>query len=189
MDAAAGNGYGDFGPPETYGLMAEFDDPEQLVEAARKAYDAGYRKMDGYSPIPVHGLFEAMGRKHTWMPQIVLTGGLLGCIGGYSLCYYMTVIAYAHNVGGRPVHSWPAYIPITFEWTVLLAALSAVFGMIAINGLPRPYHPVFNAPRFLRASNDGFFLCIEADDPQFDLEKTRAFLQSVSAKEVAEVEK
>jgi hypothetical protein len=189
MDAVAANGNGYFGRVEIYGLMAEFDEAEQLLDAAKKAYAAGYRKMDGYSPIPVHGLFEAMGRKHTWMPQIVLTGGVLGCIGGYSLCFYMSVIAYAHNVGGRPVHSWPAYIPITFECTVLLAALSAVFGMIAINGLPMPYHPVFNVPRFLRASNDGFFLCIEASDPHFDPEETRAFLQRLSANEVVEVEK
>src|SRR3954469_1072707 len=127
-----------------YGLLAEFKTPEELVHAARRSHEAGYRHMDAYSPLPIHGLFEALGRRHTWMPQIVLGGGLFGCIGGYALCYYMSITAYAHNVGGRAVHSWPAYIPIMFECTVLAAALSAVLGMIVVNGLPMPYHPVFN---------------------------------------------
>jgi hypothetical protein len=171
-----------------YGLLAEFRTPEELVHAAQRANEAGYQRMDAYSPMPIHGLFEALGRRHTWMPQIVLGGGLFGCIGGYALCYYMSVTAYAHNVGGRPVHSWPAYIPITFECTVLAAALSAVVGMIALNGLPMPYHPVFNAPDFLRASQDRFFLCIFADDPQFDGVKTRDFLTSMSPVGVTAVE-
>jgi hypothetical protein len=171
-----------------YGLMAEFTEPGQLVTAARKAHDAGFRNMDAYSPMPIHGLFEALGRRHTGMPQIVLAGGLIGCFGGFYLCYYMTVTAYAHNTGGRPVYSWPAYIPITFECTVLIAALFAVFGLLAINGFPAPYHPVFNVPEFLRASQDRFFLAIFADDPQFDLPKTREFLQSLSPTGVTEFE-
>jgi hypothetical protein len=174
--------------PITYGLMAEFDTPEQLVAAARLAYDAGYRKLDSYSPMPVHGVFEAMGYSRTWMPQLVLGGGLTGCAFGYGLCFYMTVIAYAHNTGGRPVHSWPAYIPITFECTVLFAAAAAVFGMLALNRLPMPYHPVFNGANFLRASQDGFFLCIQADDPLYDPVETRAFLAGTGAKGVSEVE-
>ena len=171
-----------------YGVLAEFSSPEGLVEAARRANTAGYKRMDAYSPLPIEGLFEAMGRRHTWMPQIVLGGGLTGCIFGYGLCYYMTVISYAHNTGGRPVHSWPAYIPITFECTVLFAALSAVIGMLAINGLPMPYHPVFNAPQFLRASQDSFFLCIFADDPQFKPDETTSFLESLNPVGVTAVE-
>src|SRR5438270_10121403 len=150
----------DIQPGGLFGVMAEFDSPESLIDATKSAHAAGFRQMDAYAPFPVEGLFPAMGRRHTWMPQIVLAGGLFGCIGGYLLCYYMTVVAYAHNVGGRPVHSWPAYIPIMFECTVLCAALSAVIGMLAVNGLPMPYYPTFNAPQFLRASQDSFFLCI-----------------------------
>jgi hypothetical protein len=171
-----------------YGLLAEFATPEELVHAARRAREAGFTRMDAYSPMPILGLFEALGKRHTWMPQIVLTGGLLGCIGGFYLCYYMSVVSYAHNTGGRPVFSWPAYIPITFECTVLAAALFAVLGMIASNGLPQPYHPVFNAPGFLRASQDRFFLCIFADDPQYDAAKTREFLQGMNPAGVTEVE-
>jgi hypothetical protein len=173
-------------PP--FGLLAEFVTPEELVHATRRAYEAGFRRMDAYTPLPIHGLFEALGRRHTWMPQIVLAGGLSGCLGGFLLCYYMSVTSYAHNIGGRPVFSLPAYIPIMFECTVLAAALSAVLGMIAVNGLPMPYHPVFNAPNFLRASQDRFFLCIFADDPQFDAVKTRDFLQAMSPAGVTEVE-
>ena len=173
-----------------YGLMAEFEEPEQLLTAANRAYAAGYRNMDAYSPMPIDGLAEAVGFRRNWVSLIVLLGGLFGGIGGLGLLLWVTIIAYPHNVGGRPFNSWPAYIPITFECTVLAAALSSVVGMLALNKLPQPYHPVFNVERFSEhASIDRFFLCIEASDPQFDREKTKAFLQELSVEEVAEVEK
>lgn len=171
-----------------YGLMAEFEAPDHLLAAARRAYQEGYRRMDAYSPFPVEGLAEAIGFHKNSLPLIVLIGGLLGCIGGYSLFYFTEVIDYPLNVGGRPHHSWPAFIPIAFETTILLAAFAAVLGMLALNGLPQPYHPVFNVPEFTRASRDRFFLCIESRDPKFDLEATRKFLQSLGAGRVSEVE-
>jgi hypothetical protein len=172
-----------------YGLMAEFDTPEALVEATRRAYAEGYRKMDAYTPMPVEGLPEALGSTRTWVSTLVLLGGLAGCAGGFFLMYWITCIAYPLNVGGRPFYSWPAYIPPTFECTVLLASLTAVVGMLMLNGLPQPYHPVFNVPRFALASQDRFFLCIEASDPRFDLEETRSFIQGLGPSEVSEVEK
>jgi ActD protein len=173
-----------------YGLMAEFEEPEQLLEAARAAYGAGYRKMDAYSPMPVEGLAEAIGFTRNWVSAVVLAFGLAGCVGGFGLLYWITMIAYPMNVGGRPFNSWPTYIPVTFECTVLLAALSAVIGMLAMNKLPMPYHPVFNVKSFAqRASIDRFFLCIEAADPQFDPIQTRVFLEQLKPEEVAEVEK
>ena len=173
-----------------HGLMAQFETPERLVAAANRAYAAGYRKMDAYSPMPIEGLAEAIGFTRHWVSAVVLAGGLAGCIGGFSLLWWIAVIAYPHNVGGRPFDSWPAFIPITFECTVLLAALSAVLGMFAMNKLPMPYHPVFNVPSFAEhASVDRFFLCIEADDPKFDLIQTRKFLEELNPEEVAEVEK
>jgi hypothetical protein len=173
-----------------YGMMAEFDDPDTLLDAANRAYAAGYRQMDAYSPMPIEGLAEAVGFGRNWVSPIVLVGGLTGCIGGFGLLWWISVIAYPHNIGGRPFNSWPAYIPVTFECTVLLAALSAVIGMLMLNKLPMPYHPVFNVPSFAeRASIDKFFLCIEASDPKFDLAQTRAFLEGLHPEEVAEVEK
>ena len=173
-----------------HGLMAEFEEPEQLIAAAQRAYAAGYRKMDAYSPMPVEGLAEAIGFTRNWVSLVVLIGGLCGCIGGFTLLWWIAVIAYPHNVGGRPFNSWPAFIPITFECTVLLAALSSVIGMLAMNKLPMPYHPVFNVHSFSeRASVDRFFLCIEAADPKFDRAQTRSFLEGLSPEEVAEVEK
>jgi len=173
--------------PLLYGLMAEFDDPNDLVAAARKANQAGYRRMDAYSPLPIEELHEALGLHHTRLPLIVLIGGLVGCIGGYALEWWTSTMAYPINVGGKPLHSWPAFIPVTFECTILLAALSAVFGMLALNGLPEPYHPVFNVPRFALASRNRFFLCIEARDPKFELNQTRAFLESLGPREVSTV--
>ena len=170
-----------------YGLMAEFDDPTSLVAATRRAHDAGYRRMDAYSPFPIEELHEALGSRHTRLPLIVLIGGLVGCIGGYALEYWVSAIAYPINVGGRPLHSWPAFIPVTFECTILVAALSAVFGMLALNGLPMPYHPVFNVPRFALASRNRFFLCIEAHDRKFDLTETRRFLETLNPREVSTV--
>ena len=173
--------------PALYGLMAEFETPESVRAAATRAYQEGYRRMDAYSPMPVEGLAEAVGFHHTRLPLIVLLGGIAGGVGGFLMQYYLSAIAFPLNVGGRPYNSWPAFIPITFEMTILVAALSAVLGMLALNGLPTPYHPVFNAPRFALATRDRFFLCIEAPDPKFDLVATRRFLESLGPREVSEV--
>src|SRR5882724_3902755 len=170
-----------------YGLMAEFDDPKALVAATRRAHDAGYRRMDAYSPFPIEELHEALGAHHTRLPLIVLVGGVCGCIGGYALEYWSSVFAYPLNIGGKPLHSWPAFIPVTFECTIHVPALSCVLGMLALNGLPMPYHPVFNLPRFALASRNRFFLCIESIDPKFDLEATRRFLETLGAREVSSV--
>ncbi|HEX8087805.1 MAG TPA: DUF3341 domain-containing protein [Blastocatellia bacterium] len=171
-----------------YGLMAEFESPTDVVAAARRAYEEGYRKMDAFSPFPIEELSEAIGFHRNRLPLIVLVGGVLGCVGGFALCYWASVHAYPLNVGGRPLNSWPAFIPVTFETTILVAALSAVFGMLALNRLPQPYHPVFNSPRFELASRNTFFLLIEAKDPRFDLEATRAFLDGLGPREVTDVE-
>jgi hypothetical protein len=173
--------------PSIYGLMAEFDGPDDLLAAAKRAHAEGYRRMDAYSPFPVEGLAEAIQVRHTRLPLLVLLAGLFGAFVGFASQYYVTVFDYPINVGGRPLNSWPAYIPITFEVTILFAALTAVVGMIALNGLPMPYHPVFNVPAFGGASRDRFFLCIEAADPRFDLEGTRRFLEGLQAREVSEV--
>src|SRR5216117_597692 len=170
-----------------YGVMAEFEDPTAVVEASRKAYAAGYRRMDAFSPYPIEELTEALGIKHTKLPLIVLIGGVLGCLGGYALCYWVSFSVYPLNIGGRPLNSWPAFIPVTFECTILLAALAAVFGMLALNGLPEPYHPVFNVPSFEQASRNKFFLCIEASDPIFQEQATREFLMELGATEVSDV--
>ena len=173
--------------PAVYGLIAEFEDPNELVAAAHRARHEGYRRMDAYSPLPIEELHEALGFAHTRLPLIVLIGGIVGCVGGYGLQWWASTIAYPLNVGGKPMHSWPAFIPVTFETTILVAALSAVFGMLALNGLPQPYHPVFNVPRFALASRNRFFLCIEARDPKFDLDGTRRFLEQLGPREVTTV--
>jgi len=170
-----------------YGLLAEFDDPTSLVEAAARARHEGYRCMDAYSPFPIEALHEALGSRTTRLPLIVLVGGLVGCAGGYLLQDWASAIAYPINVAGKPLHSWPAFVPVTFECTILVAALSAVLGMLALNRLPMPYHPVFNVPRFALASRNRFFLCIEAVDAKFDLEKTRHFLETLNPREVSTV--
>ncbi len=167
--------------------MAEFDDPNALVAAAHRAHAEGYRRMDAYSPFPIEELHEALGEDHSRLPLIVLIGGLVGGIGGYTLQWWASTMAYPLNVGGRPLHSWPAFIPVTFECTILVAALAAVLGMLALNGLPEPYHPVFNVPRFALASRNRFFLCVEARDPKFDLEETRRFLETLGPREVSTV--
>jgi Alternative complex III, ActD subunit len=174
-------------PSTIYGLLAEFDDPNTLVIATRLAHEAGYRRMDAYSPFPIEELHEALGARHTRLPLLVLIGGICGCLGGYGLQYWVSAVAYPLNVGGRPFHSWPAFIPVTFECTILVAALTAVFGMLALNGLPMPYHPVFNVPRFALASRNRFFLCIEARDRKFNLEQTRRFLETLKPREVSTV--
>lgn len=171
-----------------YGLLAEFETTDALLEAAHKAHEAGYRRLDAFTPFPVEGLADALGFHSTRVPLIVLIGGLIGCFGGFFLQVYPNVFGYPLNIGGRPYYSWPAFIPITFELTILCAAISAVFGMLALNGLPTPYHPVFNVPRFELASRNRFFLVIKARDPKFDAEKTKKFLvEELKAREVSEV--
>ncbi|MBA3439089.1 MAG: DUF3341 domain-containing protein [Pyrinomonadaceae bacterium] len=175
------------GPP-IFGVIAEFDTTDAVVAAARRSYEEGYRRMDAYSPFPIEELTEALGIKHTRLPLLIFAGGAAGLLGGFFMQYYMTALDYQHNIGGRPLNSWPAFIPVTFETTILLASITAVFGMIMLNGLPQPYHPVFNVPRFELASRDRFFLVIEADDPKFDRDRTTSFLQTLNAREVSDVE-
>ena len=152
--------------PTLYGLLAEFEDPQALTEAAKRTYDEGYRKTDAYSPFPIEHVWEAMGVHDRPVSFFVLCGGIVGMFAGFGLCYWVSTIAYPLNVGGRPFNSWPSFIPVTFELTILLASFAAVISMIALNGLPMPYHPVFNVPAFARASQDKFFLAIEADRPE-----------------------
>jgi hypothetical protein len=172
---------------DIHGVIAEFDGPDQLVAAAERAYAAGYRQMDAYTPFPVHGLADAIGHKGRRLPLIVLAGGLAGGLGGFLMQAYATVLDYPFNIGGRPFFSWPVYIPITFETTILGAVLSAVLGMLLLNGLPQPYHPVFNVPNFEMASRSHFFLCIESADPQFDRANTTRFLEGLAPRLVSEV--
>ena len=170
-----------------YGMRAEFDNPTALVNAAKAAREKGYRKLDAYSPFPIEALSEALHLHKNKLPLIVLLGGILGGLSGYLLQYYVTVVYYPLNIAGRPLHSWPAYIVITFELTILFAALSAVLGLLALCGLPMPYHPVFNVPRFAQASRNRFFLCIESTDPLFDRDRTSEFLETLEPREVSEV--
>jgi hypothetical protein len=168
--------------------MAEFDSPDALVAAVCQARQAGYRKMDAYTPFPVEDLNDALELGRSRVPLIVLIGGILGAVLGYFMQYYIAVVDYPVNIGGRPLHSWPAFVPVTFEMTVLVAGLFAVLGMLALNGLPMPYHPVFNVPGFTLASQDRFFLCIEATDPLFDGDETRRFMDRLAPRRVSVVE-
>jgi Protein of unknown function (DUF3341) len=170
-----------------YGLMAEFPDANSLVEAARRTRSEGYTKTDAYSPFPIHDLFDALAIRDNRVQLIVLLGGIAGAFAGFGLCYWVSAIAYPMNIGGRPLNSWPSFIPVTFEVTVLLASFAAMFAWIGLSGLPMPYHPVFNAPRFALASRNRFFLCIEARDPKFDRELTQRFLDSLDPRRVSEV--
>ena len=174
--------------PALYGLTAEFDTPAELLAAVHKVRDVGYQRVEAYTPFPVEGLAEALGFHRTCLPLVVLIGGIVGGLVGFLLQYWINVIEYPLNVGGRPFYSWPAFVPVTFECTILGAALAAVLGMLALNGLPMPYHPLFNVPRFEQASQDRFFLCVEAADPQFNRDETRRLLESLSARDVSEVE-
>jgi hypothetical protein len=167
--------------------MGEFETPEQLLAASKKARDAGYKHVDAYTPFPIEGLAHAIGFRWTAVPLITLIGGMLGCLGGFGLQYWCAAITYPQNIAGRPLNSWPAFIPVTFELTVLGASIFSVVGMIALNKLPQPYHPVFNVERFVHASTDRFFLCIEARDPKFNLAETSRFLQDLHAVHVTEV--
>jgi len=174
--------------PPLYGVIAEFESPSDLVAAARRVYSLGYRRINGYSPYPIEELSEAIGFTHTSLPLIVFIGGLVGGIGGFLMQYYIEVIDYPINVGGKPYNSWPAFIPITFEMTVLVAAFSAVLGMLVLNKLPQPYHPVFNLPNFAMATRDRFFLAIEANDAKFHHAEVIELLKSLNALEVNDVE-
>jgi hypothetical protein len=173
--------------PGIHGLMAEFATATQLVAAANRTREAGYVDVDAYSPIPIEELHHAIGFKATRLPLLVLIGGLLGAGGGFLLEYWVSAVAYPLNIGGKPFVSWPMFIPVTFECGILGAALTAVIGMFGLNKLPQPYHPVFNVPRFGMASRNRFFLCIESTDPQFEIDRTRAFMETLGAHEVSTV--
>ncbi len=171
-----------------YGLMAEFVEHDQLLHAARKTYAQGYREIDAFSPFPIDGLPEAIGHEHSNIPFVTLIGGMIGGLGGYFMQWIANAHLYPLNVGGRPFNSWPNFIPITFELTILLAALTAFLAVFVFNKLPQLNHPVFNVPEFHRASIDRFFLLIEVEDPEFDLERTRDFLDSLQPRKISEVE-
>lgn len=170
-----------------HGILAEFDTPGELVDATKKTAAAGYTSVEAYSPIPIEGLAEELGF-HTKLPLLVLIAGIVGAVSGFALEYWISVIDYPLNVGGRPLNSWPSFIPVVFECTVLFAGITAVVGMIALNRLPQPYHPVFNVERFSLASDDKFFLAIEASDPKFRKDDVKSFLQGLGASSVYEVE-
>ena len=171
-----------------YGLLAEFDDPTALVQAVRATRSAGYRKVDAFTPFPIEEVIESLDVHEKRLPMLVLLGGILGGIAGFALCYWTSVIDYPINVGGRPLNSWPSFIPVTFETTVLGAALSAVLSMLVLNGLPMPHHPLFAVPRFALSTNDRFFLCIRASDRLFDRDDTRRFLERLVPRSVSEVD-
>ncbi len=172
---------------QLYGVMGEFETPEELLAAAKKSQEAGYVHVDAYTPFPIEGLAHAIGFRWTAVPLITLIGGILGGLSGFGLQYWCAAISYPINVAGRPLNSWPAFIPITFELTVLGASIFSVVGMFALNKLPQPYHPVFNVERFAQGSTDRFFLVIEARDPKFNLAESSRFLQEAAARHVTEV--
>jgi hypothetical protein len=175
-------------PKHLHGLMAEFVEHDQLLHAARKTYAEGYRSIDAFSPFPIEGLAEAIGHEHSNIPFVTLIGGMIGGLGGYFMQWIAMAKLYPLNVGGRPYNSWPNFIPITFELTILLSSVTAFLAVFVFNKLPQLNHPVFNVPEFVRASSDRFFLLIEAEDPEFDLERTRKFLNTLGARNISEVE-
>jgi hypothetical protein len=174
--------------PAIHGLLAEFDSAQALLNAAHKVRAAGFTKTDAYSPFPVHGLAEALGFREHLVPKFVLAAGLAGAAAGYGLEYWAQVIEFPLNIGGRPLFAWVSFIPPAFETTILFACFTAALSMLALNGLPQPYHPVFNAPRFSLATQDKFFLAVEATDPKFDLQRTRDFLAGLQPREVVTVD-
>jgi hypothetical protein len=174
--------------PLLHGILAEFAEPEALIAAIRKVRGQGYSKLEAYTPFPVEGLTDELGHKRTKIQWIILCGGLVGGLGGFGLQCWINLVAYPINYGGRPQFSWPAFMPVTFELTVLAAAFSAVVGMIVLNGLPQPYHPVFNVKEFDAASKDKFFLCVESGDAKFDVESVKSALKAAGATAVFEVE-
>lgn len=173
--------------PRLYALLAEYRSTDGVLEAAKKATAQGYKQVEAYSPFPVHGLAEALDHQHTNLPRLVFVGGLVGCIVGFLMQYVLTVHVYPLNIGGRPLNSWPAFVPVTFELTILFAALTTVLGMLALNGLPRPHHPVFSVERFDLSAGDRFYLIISVDDPLFDRAGTETFLESTGPRGVYEV--
>ncbi|MEM1024255.1 MAG: DUF3341 domain-containing protein [Myxococcota bacterium] len=174
--------------PDLYGMAAEFRSAKDLLRAANSAREAGYSKMDTFSPIPIHGMEDAVGQRFTRLPWIVFIMGLAGASFGFGLQYWTSVIDYPLNIGGKPLNSWPAFIPITFECTILFAGLTSALSMILLNGLPRPHHPMFAVPNFDRATQDRFFLCIESADPKFDATSTRSFLEGLNPDAVSDVD-
>lgn len=182
------HGHGSSAEPQLHGIMAEFEDEEAIISATQQAVDAGYKKMETYTPYPLEELMDILHLHKNNVALVILIGGIVGCIVGFFMQYYASVIHYPINVGGRPFNSWPAFVPVMFECTILFAALSAIVGMLTMNGLPRPHHPVFNVERFKYASQDRFFLCIESDDPKFEITETKQFLENLNPHEVSEVE-
>lgn len=174
--------------PRLYGLLAEFVSPQDLVEAAEAARSAGFRRLDAFTPFPIERLSEALGHRPSKVPMLVLIGAILGALLGYGLQYWISAVSYPLDVGGRPYNSWPAFIPVTFELTILVAGVFTVLGMLALNGLPTPYHPVFNVPRFALASRDRYFLCVESKDAKFDEAATRSFLEGLRPSGVFDVD-
>lgn len=172
---------------DLYGLAAEFEHPHELLEAARRTREAGYTRIGAYTPIPVEGLYESLGHRPTRLPYLTLLGAVLGGVTGFGMQYYASVISYPMNIGGRPLNSWQAFMPVVFELSVLGAALFSVLGMLALNGLPQPYHPLFNLAEFKFASRDRFFLCIQRRDPRFELARTREFMEGLHAHKVLDV--
>ena len=171
-----------------HGILAMFEDPAQVVEAIHRTREEGYSEYDTFSPYPVEEFAEAQGEHHSWLPWLVLLGGVVGALTGWALQYITSTEVYPMNIGGRPYNSWPAFIVVIFECTILFAAFTAVFGMLALNGLPAPHHPLFGVESFKRATQDRYFLYIESKDPKFDAVRTRSFLESLSPSEVSAVE-
>ena len=171
-----------------HGIIAEFENEEAIINATQRAVDAGYEKMEAYTPYPLEELIDILHLHKNKIALVILIGGIVGCCVGFGMQYFASVIHYPINVGGRPLNSWPAFVPVMFECTILFAGISAFVGMLLMNGLPRPHHPVFNVARFKYATQDRFFLCIEADDPKFDTDETKQFLENLNPHEVSEVE-